>query len=312
MSMIHGALEFYLNNKSNFSKISLNSREQKPKEGQKPKKTNLPSWLSGASVGVQSKGDQLRNQSLKLKEELKRKALNWEKIVKGKELYRTTKMSKKVKKMQSEDNRRDPGTTKQPRVVDFKGESNHQLKIIYASRTHSQIREFIKELKTVCRFNDIKVKTVHLGSRQQFCSNPNINHRRESNFFAEMCQSQRERKECPFYNFHKVFNIPQVILVKNCANQQKKVRDIEDLKVSAKSEKLCGYYVNKYSCKFAEVVCIPYSYLFSPESLDSFGLDVTNAIVLFDEAHNLLEFVANSKESKFSLGDIKDVDLSIF
>ena len=90
-------------------------------------------------------------------------------------------------------------------------------------------------------------------------------------------------------------------------NIQSVLRDIEDLRVLAKNEGLCGYYINKYSCKFAEVICIPYSYLFSQESLDSFGLNISNAIVLFDEAHNLLEFVARSKERTLNLDDLENV-----
>lgn len=45
-------------------------------------------------------------------------------------------------------------------------------KIIYASRTHSQLTQVIKELK-MTQYNNIK--TCAIGSRDQLCINPQVN-----------------------------------------------------------------------------------------------------------------------------------------
>jgi hypothetical protein len=215
MAMIHGALEFYLNNKTNYNLISNEKNLTKPTNKKtNSKKLKLPSWLNMSNIRAESKEHLLRNQSFKLKEELIQKEKNWKQIIKGETEFGDSSTFRKVKRMNvGETRNKMQNYVKIKKHIDFKGEDNHQLKIIYASRTHSQIKEFMKELKTVCKFNNLNLKVVHLGSRQLFCMNENINHKTKSNFFHEMCQNQRDHKKCEFYNFTKIFNIPPIMMV---------------------------------------------------------------------------------------------------
>ena len=56
------------------------------------------------------------------------------------------------------------------------------FRIIYSSRTHSQIREFISELKKT-RFSDLRV--VHLGARVNYCIL--LAFARDNNFYRSQC-----------------------------------------------------------------------------------------------------------------------------
>lgn len=40
---------------------------------------------------------------------------------------------------------------------------------------------------------------------------------------------------------------------------------------------------------FADIIFLPYNYLLNPNTLSINGIPVENAVVLFDEAHNILE-----------------------
>lgn len=49
----------------------------------------------------------------------------------------------------------------------------------------------------------------------------------------------------------------------------------------------CPYYVSRALSKHAEIVFSPYNYLLDPAIRDSMGIDLSNAVVVLDEAHNV-------------------------
>lgn len=201
--MIHGALEFYLNNKAQYHKFKFkNERSCK-----KSKLAKMPTWLNISKMRSTSFENNLQYQAKTLLEEYQNKKANWDKIIKGKKelLEHKQPMMRGTKKVNS-----DSGSAYvQPKIIrlDFKGEKNEQLKIIYASRTHSQIREFICEFKKVCRLNQLDIKLIHLGSRKLMCANPKLKKKVKSEYLGELCRLQRQRKKCELYQFHKIFNI---------------------------------------------------------------------------------------------------------
>lgn len=83
-------------------------------------------------------------------------------------------------------------------------------KIIYASRTHSQISQAMQELKKTAYKH---AKVTVLGSRDQLCIHPEIS--KEPNSFnkIQMCQAKVKGRNCHYYNnvdarfyqFHKLF-----------------------------------------------------------------------------------------------------------
>ena len=70
-------------------------------------------------------------------------------------------------------------------------------KIIYASRTHSQLSQAMQELK---RTSYKHVKVAVLGSRDQLCIHPEVS--KEQNTFNKihMCQVKVRARTCHFYN----------------------------------------------------------------------------------------------------------------
>lgn len=53
-------------------------------------------------------------------------------------------------------------------------------------------------------------------------------------------------------------------------------------------EKVCPYYIVREDLNRAEVMFLPYNYLVDPMTRKSQKIDLENAIVIFDEGHNLV------------------------
>ena len=77
-----------------------------------------------------------------------------------------------------------------------------------------------------------------------------------------------------------------------------KVRDIEELVGLGKQLDACPYYGTRKTIQNAQVVCMPYATLLSADTRESMGIRLKGNVVIFDEAHNLIEAVnhANSAE----------------
>lgn len=52
----------------------------------------------------------------------------------------------------------------------------------------------------------------------------------------------------------------------------------------------CSYYLSRHMSKEANLVLLPYNYLINVGMMQAFDLQLNGAIVIFDEAHNLVGF----------------------
>jgi chromosome transmission fidelity protein 1 len=56
--------------------------------------------------------------------------------------------------------------------------------------------------------------------------------------------------------------------------------------------KTCPYYGSRHSIKSAEIIALPYNILFQKDARKSFSINLRNQIVIIDEAHNLIDTIA--------------------
>jgi regulator of telomere elongation helicase 1 len=99
-----------------------------------------------------------------------------------------------------------------------KNKLNGDCKIFYATRTHSQIKQLVKELKATC-YNPI---IALLGSRDQLCVNKDLNdiYGAEKN---NKCNNLTKIKACSYYeNLEKIRKVA-------VTEYSRKVMDIEEL-----------------------------------------------------------------------------------
>lgn len=63
--------------------------------------------------------------------------------------------------------------------------------------------------------------------------------------------------------------------------------DIEDVARKGSSMRGCPYFATKAALVDADVVFAPYNYLVDPLIRESMCIDLSDCIVVFDEAHNI-------------------------
>ncbi|XP_023730407.1 regulator of telomere elongation helicase 1 homolog [Lactuca sativa] len=157
-------------------------------------------------------------------------------------------------------------------------ESSRLPTIIYTSRTHSQIRQVVQELKRTI----YRPKMVVLGSREQLCIHPDVSllhGKTQTNACHFLCQ-KRTKRYCTHF--------PRVSeFVKNNPGLGDEPIDIEDLVNIGKQSGPCPYYMSRELHKVVDILFAPYNYLIDPGNRKSLSIEWANSILIFDEAHNL-------------------------
>ncbi|XP_047626579.1 regulator of telomere elongation helicase 1 isoform X3 [Phacochoerus africanus] len=148
-------------------------------------------------------------------------------------------------------------------------------KIIYASRTHSQLTQVISELRNT----SYRPRVCVLGSREQLCIHPEVKKQESNHMQVHLCRKKVASRSCHFYN-----NVEEKSLEQELATP---ILDIEDLVRSGNKHRLCPYYLARNLKQQADIIFMPYNYLLDAKSRRAHGIDLKGAVVIFDEAHNV-------------------------
>ncbi|CAL1284082.1 unnamed protein product [Larinioides sclopetarius] len=173
-----------------------------------------------------------------------------------------------------------------------KEEKRHVLKLYYASRTHSQLAQFLGEIQR-SPYRD-KVTVTTLGSRANFCVNKSVFKLKNLSLINERCtdmqKTKNSNKKCPF--FKNLSDLQDNVLAA--------VRDIEDIVQLGQELKSCPYYATRHAIPDAEVVLLPYNVLLHKATRDAYGIVLKNNVLIIDEAHNLVEAVNSMYSAEIS------------
>lgn len=178
-----------------------------------------------------------------------------------------------------------------------------ETKIIFCSRTHSQLTQFVNELQRVKQpglrpvdqselRSDI-VKHVPLGSRKSLCINPKVSSLGSSTAINERClelQKPEAAKEdkCPFLPNKDSKSIVESFRNHTLAH----VQDIEDIGRLGKDLEICPYYASRSAIAPSEIVTLPYPLLLQKSAREALGISLKNNVIVIDEAHNLMDAIA--------------------
>lgn len=167
-------------------------------------------------------------------------------------------------------------------------------KIIYATRTHSQIAQAMTELKTS---NYRHLKAAVVGSRDQLCIHPEVIKETNNANKVHLCKLKITTRTCSFY--HQVEKQKDDPMIRNLT-----VVDIEDLITFGRKKKCCPYFMAKELIDDADIVFMPYNYLLDPKARKASNISLTNAIIILDEAHNVEKMCEDSASIQFASSEI--------
>lgn len=138
--------------------------------------------------------------------------------------------------------------------------------IYYATRTHSQIAQVIRELKRT----PYKPKMAVLAAKQHYCINT---HARRQSSLEEACEDLLKEGNCKYSRGVQglIHCSPDSSSIPESSSWSG-VHDIEDLTRLGSRRRACPYYVSRKWAQEAELVFAPYSYLADPVIRRSMGI----------------------------------------
>ncbi|ERS95356.1 hypothetical protein HMPREF1624_08234 [Sporothrix schenckii ATCC 58251] len=218
---------------------------------------------------------------------------------------------------------------------DDDADGEDDVKIYYASRTHSQLAQFIAELRRpsfpsampdgvtaadskigtgACGAYE-PVKHVPLSSRQRLCINPAVARLGSVAAINDRCAELQKPKKtkttttnddnkggCTFLPAH---NPSAALQFRDTALAT--LPDIEDLYHLGTRLHVCPYYASRTAVPGAEIVTLPYPLLLQKAAREALGikLDRRNSIVIVDEAHNIMDAVASVHAAALTLSELR-------
>lgn len=193
-------------------------------------------------------------------------------------------------------------------------------RIIFATRTHTQITQFISELrrtsfnppslsqafKSIQQQKDITneppISVTVFGSRKQMCINESVLKLTSASAISERCKELTESSSsttsnnshkrtrttrCEFHDSELEQKLRDTILVDG-------ISDMEDVIRHSKIIGGCPYFAAKdaISSGMSDVIVVPYAAVLHEPTRKSLGLCIDDeTIVIFDEAHNVTNAV---------------------
>ncbi len=81
--------------------------------------------------------------------------------------------------------------------------------------------------------------------------------------------------------------------------------DIEDLYEAGRTLKVCPYYASRTAIPGAEIITLPYPLLLQRSAREALGIKLDGSIVIIDEAHNIMDAVANVHAAEIRLTELR-------
>ena len=165
--------------------------------------------------------------------------------------------------------------------------------IYYTSRTHAQLSNVIQELQKTC----YRPRNAIISSREQMCVNELIKgfHGHTLNM---KCQFAQKKNQCRYFKG------------KNNLNMTWSAYDgktVEELKEIAKKAKFCPFFFERDKSIHSDLIFLPYNYIFDPSIKKRMKIQMNNAILIVDEAHNIQEVCNDAVSKEFDSNTIDEI-----
>ncbi len=170
-------------------------------------------------------------------------------------------------------------------------------RIIYTTRTHSQLKQVIKELKKTC----YRPRVALIASRDKLCINSSLDKYsdRQKNI---KCKELLKNQQCQYYKTKQ-----RVMMVKSSLIENRQAADIEDLVELGTDHCACPFFISFFTSMQADLLLMPYNYLTDESIRQKYKDLLANAIIIFDEAHNIEAAAQDGASLSLSTSDLRTV-----
>ncbi|RDW87187.1 DNA helicase [Aspergillus mulundensis] len=196
------------------------------------------------------------------------------------------------------------------------------VKILYSSRTHSQLMQFANELRRVTMPSSIpeslrkglreekelgeRIKHLSLGSRKNLCINPGVSALGNPTVINERCLELQQPNtaahlRCPFLPSKE----DELKSTSFRDHALASVKDIEDLGKLGKKMGICPYYASRPVVNHSEIITLPYPLLLQRSAREALGLSIKDHVIIIDEAHNLMDAISNIHSVTVTLSQLR-------
>lgn len=195
-----------------------------------------------------------------------------------------------------------------------------ETKIIFCSRTHSQLTQFINELRRMKPLPGIAsgelqdgsnleaeqpIKHIPLGSRKNLCINNKVSSLKTTAAINERCMELQKpgiskEMKCSFLPSKDDHTLVNTFHDHALAQ----IRDIEDIADLGRELHICPYYALRNAIAEAEILTLPYPLLLQKSAREALGLSVKDHVVIIDEAHNLMDAITDTYSVAITLSQI--------
>ncbi|KAK9843489.1 hypothetical protein WJX81_005623 [Elliptochloris bilobata] len=195
--------------------------------------------------------------------------------------------------------------------------------VFFCSRTHSQLTQFVGELRRTRFAESLSVAAV--ASRQAMCVNEAVRRLGSAARIAEKCLDLQQRAPRPKRAALRggaggpewgpmrppagvsaggparaAKAAPGCPYLSRKASVQRHLKeaalaapmDVEELARLGRRRGACPYYAARAAMPEADLVLLPYATLLSQETREALGVRLEGAVVVVDEAHNLVDAVS--------------------
>ncbi|CZR52001.1 probable excision repair protein rhp3 [Phialocephala subalpina] len=165
-------------------------------------------------------------------------------------------------------------------------------KLIYCSRTMSEIEKALYELKALMKYREEQLghpedfRGMGLTSRKNLCLHPSVKREKSGSVVDARCRSLtagfvKEKKE-------KGEDVPNLDLLEPHNLIPNGVWTLDGIMQYGEEKKQCPYFTSRRMMSFCNVIIYSYHYLLDPKIAERVSKELSkDCIVVFDEAHNI-------------------------
>lgn len=168
--------------------------------------------------------------------------------------------------------------------------------IYYGTRTHKQIAQVVRELKKTDYAHGVRM--CILSSRERTCIHPVVSKAPNKN---EMCKELLEDMGCRFNS-----NMKRTPLT-----PPMEPYDLEELVKIGRKFKVCPYYWSIDQMPSVDIIFCPYNYLIDPVVRKCLSIDLNNAVVVLDEAHNIEDISREVMSITVTQDQLRDIIMDL-